>query len=565
MKRSIHVVAALATAAALALSGCGGSKEKSEAGATAGDKGADIQINQQDRANLKQGGELRWAISQFPDNWNRGNTNGNNADTGTIVDEFLAPKNLLSDAAGKLSWNPLYVESASVEAGPPQVVKLKLNKKAKWNNGDPITWEDYQASWKALNGENKEFKPASTDGWNQIASIEKGADEFEVVVTFKQTYPDWEALFSSVYNKNAMKDPKTFNEGQKDAPNMDWYAGPFVVADNGIDVAQKMVTLVPNKNWWGEKPLLDKIIFRTISESGAQALAFANKEIDVVTGLVNADQVSKVQTRADGDLRQSQGYTWRHFTFNSKSGVLADKELRKALVKGINREAIAQSDLAGMPIDDVSKLMLGNHFFKPGQEGYTDNSGDYAYNPEAAGKELDALGWKLADGQKFRTKDGKTLEFNYTQLAGVSTSENEGKLFQADMEKIGVKVNMDTQASDKFTEILDNRSFNVIAFGWVSTIFPMANVGQVYGCDSQSNYTGVCSDKITELTKKIDTEMDRAKRIEYTNQVDKIIWDETMTVPLYLRRNFTAVPKNLANMGAFGSASMQAENIGYMK
>ncbi|MDO5721936.1 MAG: ABC transporter family substrate-binding protein [Actinomycetaceae bacterium] len=560
----MSVVAALAASAALVLSACGGS-DKGGANAPVDEKAADIQINQQDRANLKEGGELRWAISSYPDNWNRANTNGNNANTATIVDEFLAPKNLLADEAGKLSWNPLYVESAEVEAGPPQVVKLKLNKEAKWNNGDPITWEDYQASWKALNGENEEFKPASTDGWNQIASIEKGADEFEVVATFKESYPDWEAIFSGVYNKNAMATPEIFNEGQKDAPNMDWYAGPFVVAENGLDVAQKMVTLVPNEKWWGEKPLLDKVIFRTIVEPGAEALAFANKEIDVVDGLVTADQVAKVQTRPDGDLRESSGFHWRHFTFNSKSGVLADKDVRKALVKGINREAIAQSDLAGMPIEDISKLMLGNHFFKPGQDGYADNSGDYAYDPEAAGKELDALGWKLEDGQQFRTKDGKTLEFTYTQLAGIPTSENEGKLFQSDMEKIGVKVTMDTQSPDKFNDILDNRSFNVIAFTWVSTIFPMANVGQIYGCDSQSNFTGVCSDKITELTQKIDTEMDRAKRIEYTNEVDKIIWEETMTVPLYLRRHFTAVPKDLANMGAFGTKSMIAENIGWMK
>ena len=566
MKRSIHVVAALATAAALALTGCGGGSSDSQGGSGKVDeKAADIQINQQDRANLKQGGELRWAIGEFPVNWNRSHQNGNSKDTGIIVDDFMAPRNILSDAEGKITMNPLYVESADVEPGPPQVVKLKLNKKAKWNNGDPITWEDYQATWKALSGENKEFEAASTDGYNQVASVEKGADEYEVVITYKEASPDWQSTWSTVHNKNAVKDPETFNNGQKEAPNMDWLAGPFVVAENGIDKAQKTVTLVPNDKWWGEKPLLDKVIFREIKDSGAAATAFANKEIDVVDGLINADQTTKVQQRPDGELRQSSGYTWRHFTFNSKHGVLADQAVRQAIVKGINREAIAKSDLAGMPIEDVSKLMIGNHFFKPGQDGYQDNTGDYAYNPEAAGKELDALGWKLEDGKEYRTKDGKELEFSYLMLSGIPTSENEGKLLQADMKKIGVKVTMDAQAPDKFQDILTNRSFGVIAFAWVSTIFPMANVGQIYGCESNSNYTSVCSDKITELTKKIDTELDHAKRIELTNEVDKIIWDEVMTVPLYLRRNFVATPKDLANFGAPGSASMPVENIGYMK
>lgn len=566
MKRSTRVVAALTAVAALALTGCGGgSKQTGGAAAPIDEKAADIQINQQDRGNLAEGGELRWAIASFPDNWNRGHANGNNGDTADIVDNFLSPRNLVADPAGKLSWDPLFVESADVEAGPPQVVKLKLNKEAKWNSGDPITWEDYQATWKALSGENSEFQPASTDGFNQIASVEKGADEFEVVITYKETYPDWEANWSSVYNKNAMKDPETFNNGQVDGPNTDWLTGPFKVADNGIDKAQKTVTLVPNENWWGEKPILSKVVFRTIEEAGAQAQAFANNEIDVVTGMVNADQIAKARTRPDGDIREASGRQWRHFTFNSKSGLLTDKALRAALVKGINREAIAQSDLAGMPIEDVSKLMLGNHFFKPGQEGYQDNTGEYGYDPEKAKKELDDLGWKLEEGKEYRTKDGKELEFSYTMLTGISTSENEGKLLQSDMKNIGVKVTFDKQAPAKFGEILDNHSFGVIAFTWISTIFPMANVGQVYGCGSQSNRTGVCNDKITELTKQIDTEMDHAKRIELTNEVDKVIWEETMTVPIYLRRDFVATPKNLANFGAFGSATPIAENFGFTK
>ena len=52
-------------------------------------------------------------------------------------------------------------------------------------------------------------------------------------------------------------------------------------------------------------------------------------------------------------------------------------------------------------------MPLNNHIFMAGQEGYQDNSGVVAFDPEKAKQELDALGWRL-NGQ-FREKDGRQL------------------------------------------------------------------------------------------------------------------------------------------------------------
>ena len=52
------------------------------------------------------------------------------------------------------------------------------------------------ATWKANNGEQKDFNVASTQGFDQIASITTGADKFDVTVTYKGAYPDWTQPFS---------------------------------------------------------------------------------------------------------------------------------------------------------------------------------------------------------------------------------------------------------------------------------------------------------------------------------------------------------------------------------
>ncbi|MDO5060919.1 MAG: ABC transporter family substrate-binding protein [Actinomycetaceae bacterium] len=559
MKRTSYALVATLAAATLGLSACGGGAVSQNA---VTDAPALSDINPKDRSELADGGKLRVGINDMPTQWNPAHASGSNNSLTQILN-FTAPRNFILDESAVAKPNPNYLVSAEVTPADvtPQVVTFKLNPKAKWNNGKPITWKDYEATVNACNGTNEAFDCASTDGLSLIEKVEKGADEFEVKFTFKSTYPDWEAALSSVNNAESVSDPKVFADAQADTLNADWLAGPFTL--DRIDKTTQRVYLKRNPNWWGETAKLDTVEFHVL-EGDLLASAFGNSETDVASTLVTADQLAKASQRPDHVIRKAGSSQWRHFTWNSKSGLLADKKLRQALVRGINREAIAESDLVGLPVEPA-KLMLGNHFFLPGQEGYKDNSGDYKYDPERAAKELDELGWKLEDGKKFRTKDGQELKIEYAMITGIVTSENEGKLLQADMEKIGVNVVFKNIASSEFSNVLKDRSFGVVAFTWVSTAYPMNNIGQIYGCKSSNNYSGVCSEKIEELRAKADVELDKAKRIEFANAADKEIWDEVMTLPIYRRMEFTAVPNNLANYGAFGNRSMVPENVGYIK
>ncbi|EPD29564.1 ABC transporter family substrate-binding protein [Gleimia europaea] len=556
MKRSLRSFAAVAAAATLVLAGCAGGGESGSGNAN---MPALSDINAQARDKVQDGGELRFAISQFPEQWNHMHASGSQVDNRDI-NEWVMPSNWIYAEDASFEPNKNYVLEYEVVDGPPQVVTLTLNPEAHWGNGEPITWEDYEATWKAGNGSNPDYQVASTDGFREIAKVEKGKDEFQVVITYKSTYADWSATWSGVESKAAISTPEDFDNARKENPNNDFTAGPFKFGE--VDHSQRVVTLVPSDTWWGDAPKLDNVSFRELDPS-TSTRSFANKEIDVVSGLINADQYQTAAGRADAEIREAGGKQWRHFTFNSNSGVLQDKGVRQAIVKGLNREAIAASDLAGLPVEP-SELMLGNHFFMPGQEGYVDNAEDFKFDPEAAGKQLDELGWKLEDGAEFRTKDGQTLEVEYQLLQGIPTSENEGKLLQSDMANIGVKVKMVNKSPDDFPDFVKQGTFGITSFTWEGTQYPMANVGQIYGCDSKSNYSGICDDEISELIKKIDVEMDYQKRVDYTNEIDKIVWDRVMTVPLYRRIEYVAVPKNLANYGAKGLSSFKVEDIGFV-
>ncbi|OKL51900.1 ABC transporter family substrate-binding protein [Buchananella hordeovulneris] len=550
--------AAVAAIVGLALAGCSASTETGggQEGGAAHEYGP-ANINPQDPASLKDGGEFRMAIETMPDQWSRAHVNGNTNDNKKLQD-FMLPGNFIVTPEGEFEVNKDFAESAeAVEKDGKTVVTLKLNPKAIWNDGSPITVEDYIATWKAQNGSNKEFAVASTDTWEPVESVEKGANEFEVIITFKSTAPDWRTAAGGAYHRDSMADPKTFNEGQVGEMKAEWYTGPFKVEK--YDKAAKVITYVRNEKWWGEPAKLERIQIRAVDSAG-QATSFTNAELDYLEA-IDASQYELLQTRPDAETRGATSPQWRHFTFNSKAGLLKDVELRRAIVKGIDREAIAESDLAGLPVTPKT-LMLGNHFFMPAQAGYQDNGKDYAFDPEKAKAELEALGWKPgADG--IREKDGQRLTLGFTVLSGIFTSENEGKLFQEQMKEIGVEVKLDNAAPADFSKILDEGSFEIIAFSWVGTPYPMHNIGQIYGSGSESNYAQIDDPKIDEYVKQIGAEMDVEKRRQLTNEVDKLIWDNVHTLPIYNRVLFTGVPKTLANYGSFGISSEQHEKIGY--
>ena len=560
------ILVAPAIAGMLILSACGGGGDSGtgeQGGSTESIAPISSQdINIKDRGELAQGGTVRLAIPDFGNNWNPMNVNGNNSGL-TGARNPIMPQLFNYDTKGVPSPNPNFLESAEQTNADPTTVKLKLNPKAVWGDGSPVDIDDMTATWKACDGTNKKFECASTQGYDQIASITAGADKFDVTITFKGPYPDWTQPFSypGTLKAESVKDPETFNNGWK-ALNNDWLSGPFKV--EGFDNSQKVLTEVPNDKWWGDKPLLDKITFRAISDD-ATAAAFANNELDSFDIGPNPDAYKRVQGVSDASIRAAAGPNFRHFTFNTKAGVLADQKVRQAIVKGLDREAIGASDLAGI---DWPVQPLNNNILLQNQEGYKDVAAETGiqFDPEGAKADLDALGWTVgADG--IREKDGKKLEVKFSQLSGVSVSENEALQTQSLLKEIGVKVDIVDVPIAKFQDgtVLTNHEFEIIAFSWIGTPYPFQGISQIYGTGSDSNFSQLSDPKIDENAKKLDSTTDLQARVDLANETAKIIWENVMTLPLYQRPELIAVKTKLANYGAFGLSNPQWENVGYEK
>ncbi|MFI9405705.1 ABC transporter family substrate-binding protein [Nocardia sp. NPDC052316] len=537
--------------------GCAADDTDAPAGSTAA-LGTTNDINPRDVNELRDGGNLRLALSALPQNWNALHNDGNDADTGSLLRPML-PRAFKTDAAAALTVNTDYFTDVQLTNTEPQQVTYTINPKAIWSDGSPITWEDIRSQANALSGADKTFLIAINNGFDRVEKVERGVDDRQAVITFKQHYADWRGQFagnSFLYPKSVTATPEAFNKSQLQEITLT--AGPFLV--QSVDRAQGRIVLGHNPKWWGNKPKLDTLTF-SVLDNAARLPALQNNEIDAV-GLASRDELKSARNTPGIAIRRAPGNSWSHFTFNGAPGsVLADAGVRVAISKAIDRQAIATAIQNGL-VEDPKPL--NNHVYLQGQEGYRDNS--LGFDPAAAASELDALGWKL--NGDVREKDGRKLEIRdvmYNQDVWVQMAQ----IIQQNLAQIGVKLNIETKpGTGFFTDVIQPGNFDVGQWTWVGDPFPLSSLNQIYGYnpdDLQGNYGRVGSPELNALIEQTISELDPKKAVELANQVDRKVFELGHSLPLMQSPGNVAVRDNLANFGAAGLASYDYTKIGFLK
>jgi peptide/nickel transport system substrate-binding protein len=552
---AISRLLAVGLAVALMLSGCsGGDTSVPSAGGNA-ELGATADINPQDPSTLQQGGNLRLALTGFPTNFNNLHIDGNLGEIGRMYRPTL-PRAFVIKPDGEMTVNSDYFTSVELTSTDPQVVTYTINPKAVWTNDRPVTWEDIAAQINATSGKDKRFLFASPNGSERVASVTKGVDDRQAVVTFAKHYADWRGMFAGngmLYPKEMTQEPEAFNKGFLNGPGPS--AGPFMVT--AVDRGAQRITLSRNPKWWGTPPLLDTMSFSVLDDA-AMLPALENNALDSV-GLATLDDLERAR-RADGvTIRRAPAPNWYHFTLNGAEGaLLSDPALRSAIAKALDRQAITAVSQRGLTDDPQA---LNNHIYLAGQEGYQDNS--VGYDPEAAKRELDDLGWTL-NGQ-FREKDGRQLKIRDIFYDGASTRAI-AQVAQNQLAQIGVNLELVPVAGGSlFSDHVTPGNFDIAQFAWGGDAFPLSSLTQTYASQGESNYGKIGSPQIDAKIEETLSELDPAKARTLANELDTMIWAEGHSLPLFQAPGNVAVRSNLANYGPAGIGDINYSAIGFMK
>lgn len=556
-RHALGRAAVLLVVAGLTLTGCSPAIDLAAPTGNKASIGSTSDVNPLDPATLQDGGNLRLALSDFPPNFNILNIDGNSAEVSSMMKATL-PRAFTIGPDGSTTVDTDYFTSVELTGTNPQVVTYTINPKAVWSDGTPITWRDIASQIHSLSGADKDFAIAGPGGADRVASVTRGVDDRQAIMTFAKPYAEWRGMFAGngmLLPASMTATPEVFNKGQLEGPGPS--AGPFVVSS--LDRATQRITLTRNPKWWGQRPRLDSITYLVLDDT-ARLPALQNNTIDAV-GLGSVDQLTIAQRTKGISIRRAPAPSWSHFTFNGAHGaILEDKALRVAVAKGIDRQTIAKVVQYGLTTNPVA---LGNHIYVAGQEGYQDNSDVAPYDPAEASRELDALGWKL-NGQ-FREKDGHQLVIRHL-FYDAQGSKVFAQIAQHSLAQIGVKLDLVARSGGGFfTNYINVGDFDIAQFGWQGDAFPLSGLTQIYQSDGASNFGKIGSPEIDDAIERTLQELDPGKARALANDLDKLIWAEGFSLPLTQSPGDVAVRSTLANFGATGLADLDYAAIGFMR
>jgi len=337
-----------------------------------------------------------------------------------------------------------------------------LRQNVKWHDGEPFAADDVIFTIASI--QDPEFKSPLSRGFQGI--VAEKIDDNTVKFTLKEPFAPFlrlmtfgilpEHLWYNVPAANA--DLTELNK--KPIGTGPWQFDSFKKDKNGIIFSY---TLIPNPFYYGDRPNLEKIIFKFYGDFTSAIDALKNKSVQGIAYLPQEFQteLKKYKSISYQKLTQPQ-YT--ALFFNQKNNALLQADyIRQVLALAVNKQKIVEKVLPGNAnVIDAPTL--------PGIET-NQNITKYNYDPQAAVTLLEKNGWAInattTNGltQQIMQKKNQTLEITITTIDQPQNTQI-ANLIKQDWEQIGIKTNIQLVDKSKILQdVINTRKYEVLLFG----------------------------------------------------------------------------------------------------
>lgn len=340
----------------------------------------------------------------------------------TMTGNFIAAP-LVRVVPGTTEIEPWLTTSWDVSEDGLTWTFFHLREGVKLHDGTTFNAEAVEFSFMTMIEEGNEFNQYGT--WKMAGSMWAYLKEVRAIddytVEFELDRP-WSAFISALASgcrggtvrpTAVQADPEGFS-----SPGIS--TGPFKVVEWRTD---DRLVLERFEDYWGEKPYLDKVIFRVISENTARLFALQQGEIHVMYGV---DPVISDLLETDPALTLHVQPTILHgyLTGNLLREPWNDVRVRTALYHAINRDALLEAFYAGTSV--------ARGVMSPTLLGFNDDVEWPEYNPEKAKQLLAEAGYPNGFSTTLRViNKGRT----HTPVP-LKTAE----VIQADLAAVGIEV-----------------------------------------------------------------------------------------------------------------------------
>ncbi|PZS13854.1 MAG: hypothetical protein DLM57_15725 [Pseudonocardiales bacterium] len=454
-----------------------------------------------------------------------------------------------------------------------QVVDVMINPKAVWDDGTPITADDYVFTWLTKRSADPKTGgcPAlvGTFGFDRVESgtvVSKSEARFTFIKG--KPFADWKGLFAGgLLNNSPVLNKKLFDKGDPKATcdyiSKGWPVaggipagatnGPWLLLKSNINVAAKTVALVPNPKYWGAQPKLARLVYLNIgADPDANVKALQSHLVNMIYMLYppQLDIVADLHKLGDVTTAINFGPAFEHIDFNVKDPLLSHKEIRQAIAYAIDRPALVAATI-GKFSDKAA--VLGNRLLITSQAGYEDHSGDFASQNVAKAKSLlEGLGATMeADG--YYTLNGEQLAFKIVTTPDNPLRDRTIATLAAQVKQAGIKL-IEAPDADLFAG--PNKPLSLAARHFQMALYAMNGTASVslyssmYRSDGGQNYSQGSDVAVDNQLTAVVGAASAADQVKAANAADKALWTDMYTLPLYQKPSLLAFDSSYTGVAA---------------
>jgi peptide/nickel transport system substrate-binding protein len=440
-----------------------------------------------------------------------------------------------------------------------------IREDAVWGDGTPITTRDVLFTWEV--GRHPRSGISNAELYRRLWKVDILDDKSFVLHDEKLGFNynginDFRLLPEHLERPIFEADPETYRnrtlfDTQPTNPGLAF--GPYRIVQVQPGSA---IVLQRNPTWWGEEPAFQRIVIKTIENTAALEANLLSGEVDMIEGALglSLDQAIAFEKR-HGDrfkVYYEPGLVYEHLDLMLDNPVLADVQIRRALLHGIDRQALSDKLFAGRQPVALTSV-------HPLDWVYTEDVPHYPYDAEKAAALLDGAGWTAGAGGMRRNASGAPLRLELMTTAGNRTRELVQQVLQSQWRQLGIDVVIKNEPPRVlFAETVSKRRFTgLVLFAWISspenpprtTLHSEAIPSAENGWAGQ-NHAGYSNPRMDELIDSIEIELDRDKREQLWHELQRLYASELPALPLFFRANAHVWPKWLEGVRPTGQQAV---------
>ncbi|MEO8059148.1 MAG: extracellular solute-binding protein [Burkholderiales bacterium] len=418
-------------------------------------------------------------------------------------------------------------------------ITFRINPKAKFSNGDPVTAQDVKFSYHSLTSKyaRPAYQTTYSEGVKQLVVVDERTVRFDLSDKSSATLFKLGGLYVFSHKWGLKPDGSRvrFDELLNEIPLL---SGPYTVAAQD---PPRRIEFKRNPAYWAAdlgvrrgSYNFDRIVYRYYKDETVSTEAFKTGEYDLVK--VYAAAIWARQHRGpkwdDGRIiktpfETNAGKGLQSYELNLRRPIFADIRVRQAIALSYDFETnnryhrlkransvFNNSDFAasGLPSPGELKLLepyraeLPKEVFGPAYLAPRNDSDENALrrNLLKARSLLNEAGWKLAPDGKLRNAKGEPFIFEYLSATGQNTDQRMNP-WRRNLEKLGIQL-----PDRKVDYALFNRRLTDFDFDMVTIVEPaftlpeVANYVDLYGSKAagepgSGNFRGVKSKAVDHV------------------------------------------------------------------